>query len=402
MTKNHLSKYILIAKWVAFKRRLLTLGIKMNSTKKSSVGLILALILSLLLVQTSPIISAEVTNQEKAVDFLGDVVGLDLAKYNVDLKWYNDYSSYANSLYDADLTCDLKSETSQMTAKFFFKNNAKFICQIRDLKGPMLLTQSTTDRLDAAKGFMDRYQAFTGSSYLEPLTQMLHNVTEPKNMTVTVNDLRLKVEPSPVGEDFITFQWMYTPNGIHNRYTRITLMFEKGVFLQFSDNWNNCLVGSSEVNFAEEQAISIAKEHIQTYSYMFGNKSIGNLTVKESLPPLTSLSMQIRKANLLYPCWELLVPLAEVYPGFVTGMRVYLWADTGELSLIEKSGGGGGGAVPETSEDAAVITEESTPTPSQTANNQASYVLITVVSLVAIAVVGAGLLIYFKKRKGKP
>ncbi len=176
-------------------------------------------------------------------------------------------------------------------------------------------------------------------------------------------------------------------------------MFEKGVFLQFSDNWNNCLVGSSEVNFAEEQAISIAKEHIQTYSYMFGNKSIGNLTVKESLPPLTSLSMQIRKANLLYPCWELLVPLAEVYPGFVTGMRVYLWADTGELSLIQKSGGGGGGAVPETSEDAAVITEESTPTLSQTENNQASYVLIAVVSLVAIAVVGAGLLVYFKKHK---
>ncbi len=68
------------------------------------------------------------------------------------------------------------------------------------IKGPMLLTQSTTDRLDAAKGFMDRYQAFTGSSYLEPLTQMLHNVTEPKNMTVTVNDLRLKVEPVLLGK----------------------------------------------------------------------------------------------------------------------------------------------------------------------------------------------------------
>ena len=288
-----------------------------------------------------------------------------------------------------------------MTAKFFFKNNAKFICQIRDLKGPMLLTQSTTDRLDAAKGFMDRYQAFTGSSYLEPLTQMLHNVTEPKNMTVTVNDLRLKVEPSPVGEDFITFQWMYTPNGIHNRYTRITLMFEKGVFLQFSDNWNNCLVGSSEVNFAEEQAISLAKEHIAAYSYMFGNTSIGNLTVTDNPEWISaSLSMQVRKDNLLYPRWELLVALAEVYPGFVTGMRVYLWADTGELSLIEKSGGGGGGVVPETSEDAAEIIEQQTPTPSQTANNQAPSIAVFIVAAFSATTVAcAALTIYWAKSR---
>ena len=371
----------------------------MSSTKKCGVGLILALALPLLIMQSPLTVSAELTNQEKALGFLGDVVGLDLAKYDVELKWYNDYSSYANRLYDADLTCDLKSESSQMTAKFFFKNNAKFICDIRDLKGPMLLTQSAsaTDRLDAAKGFMDRYQDFTGSSYLEPLTQMLHNVTELKTITVTVNDLMFKVEPSPVGEDFVTFQWMYTPNGIHNRYTRITLMLNNGVLEQFSDNWNNCVIGSSEVNVSEEQAISLAKEHIAAYSYMFGNKSIGNLTVKTDLSPLATLSMQVRKDNLLYPCWELLVPLAKVYPGFATAMRVYLWADTGELSLIEKSGGGGGGTVPETSEDDAEIIEQSTPTPSQTAINQASSTAVFTVAAFSAIVACVALMIYWVK-----
>ena len=371
----------------------------MTLTKKCSVGLILALVFLLLIMQSPPLVSAGLTNQEKALGFLGEVVGLDLAEYDVQLKWYNDYSSYANRLYDADLTCDLKSESSQMTAKFFFKNNAKFICDIRDLKGPMLLTQSTTDRLDASKGFMDRYQAFTGSSYLEPLTQMLHNVTELKNMTVTANDLRLKVEPSPVGEDFVTFQWMYTPNGIHNRYTRITLMLNNGVLEQFSDNWNDCVVGSSEINVSEEQAISLAKEHIAAYSYVFGNKSIGNLTVKTDLSPLASLSMQVRKDNLLYPCWELLVPLAKVYPGFATGMRVYLWADTGELALIEKSGGGGGGAFPDTSEDAAEIIEQSTPTPSQTASNQASCMAVFTVAAFSATVACVALTIYWAKSK---
>ena len=74
-----------------------------------------------------------------------------------------------------------------------------------DSRGHMLLTQPATDRLDVAKGFMERYQTFTGSSYLTPLRKMLQNVTKLENMTVTVNDLRLKVEPSPVGEDLLLF-----------------------------------------------------------------------------------------------------------------------------------------------------------------------------------------------------
>jgi hypothetical protein len=286
-----------------------------------------------------------------------------------------------------------------MTAKFWFKNNAKFTCLIMNLHGSMLLSQPATDRLDAAKGFMDRYQSFTGGSYLQPLREMLHNVTELKNMTVTVDDLMLKVEPSPVGEDFVTFQWMYTPNGIHNRYTRIILMFRNGVLEQFSDIWNNLLVGSSEVKFPEEQAISIAKERIQTYSYKFGDRSIGNLTVNDDFQPSAKLSMQVRD-NLLYPRWELLIPLAEVYPGFVTAIRVYLWADTGIVDLIETSGGGGGGAPPATSDGASSTIEESTPTPPQAENNPFLSTATFAIAAVAISLsIAAVAIIFMRKRK---
>jgi hypothetical protein len=267
-----------------------------------------------------------------------------LAKYQVELKSYN-------VLAAGDVEYDLVHGGSQITAQFFFTGNTKLSIRL-DSRGPILLTQSATDRLDAAKGFMERYQTFAGDSYLTPLREILQNVTELKNMTVTVNDLRLKVEPSPVGEDFVTFQWMYTPNGIHNRFTRITLMLNNGVFEQFSDNWNSCVVGSSEVKISKEQAISIAKEHVAAYSYMFGNRSIGNLTVTDNPEWISAtLSMQIRRENLLYPLWELLVPLDKFYPGFVTGVRVYLWADTGELALIQTSKASAGVA-PETSDDA--------------------------------------------------
>jgi len=366
------------------------------------VGLVLALILPLVIVKTPLGVSAELTNQEKAVGFLANVVGLDLSRYEVELKYYNDYSSYSNRLADADATYKLISEGSQLTAKFFFKDDAKFICSIRDLKGPLLLTQSAIDVLASAKGFMERYQIFTGASYLQPLREMLQNVTELKNTTLTVGDLRLKVEPSPVGEDFVTFQWMHTPNGIHNRFTRITLMFNKGMLEQFSDNWNNCVVGTSEVNVSEEQAISIAKEHVAAYSYTFGNRTIGNLTIKDDLQPLASLSMQIRKDNLLYPCWELLVPLAEVYPGFVTGIHLYLWADSGELALIEKSGGGGAiSESPITSNDAPLIEEDTDSTPPNTVDNPASSMAAFVIALVAVPLAIAAIITITKRRNKK-
>jgi hypothetical protein len=178
----------------------------MKLTKKFFSCLVLALLLPLLIVQIPSLASAALTYQEKAVGFLSDVVGIDLSRYETQLKSYNDYSSYSNSIYDVDATYSLTSEGSQMTAKFYIKDNAKFICSMRDLRGSIFLTQSTTDKLDVAKAFMRRYQSFAGGSYVEPLNQMLQNVTELKNMTISVGNTRLKVECSPVGEDFVTFQ----------------------------------------------------------------------------------------------------------------------------------------------------------------------------------------------------
>jgi hypothetical protein len=362
----------------------------MKPTKKFCVSLVLAVLLPLLIVQPPLAVSAELTHQELALGFLGDVVGLDLSRYDVDLKWYYDYSSYSNRLFDTEATYNISSEVSQLTAKFFFKNDAKLLFFISDLKGPMLLTQSPTNVLDAAKGFMNRYQGFTRAQYIQPLREMLYNVSELKNMTSIVGDVTFKVEVDSLMKDFVVFEWMNMPNGIYNRYTIISLMFHNGVLEQFTDNWENCVVGSAEVNVSQEQAISLAKEHIAAYSYAFGNKTIDNLIVGDTeVWVRASLSMEIKKDNQLYPCWELLIPLAKVYPGFVTAMHVYFWADTGELVLIEKSSVGG---VP--------VTENIDSAPA--ANNQASSTVFAVGAVaipLSLAAIIATLAINKKRRK---
>jgi hypothetical protein len=85
----------------------------MYTSKKNFVILILALALLLLIVHAPRIVrSAELTHQEKALGFLANVVGLDLARYELELKSYEDYSSYTSTAYDAEAKYNLVGKQS--------------------------------------------------------------------------------------------------------------------------------------------------------------------------------------------------------------------------------------------------------------------------------------------------
>ncbi|MCW4028618.1 MAG: hypothetical protein NWE92_03100 [Candidatus Bathyarchaeota archaeon] len=376
--------------------------------KKIFVWTFFLLLLTSLILQATPGSSAVTTNKERAVTFLEDVVLLDMSKYSVELKYYNDNSAIATSIsYDEDATYILKgNDDSQHKAKFFFRDTTKFYCNMGVAKVPLAVLSSTTNRLDIAKEFMSRYQNFAEGTYIQPLVEMLDKVTEIKNQTITDRDVVLIIEPSPVGEDFVTFQWMYAPNGIHNRFTRVTLMLQNGELRQFTDYWQNCVLGSAEVSVSEEEAINLAKGHIAAYSYQFGNKTVRDLTVTDNPEWITAkLSMQPRHGNELYPRWELLVALKDVYPGLVTAMHLYLWADTGELSLIETSAGGG--MPPEPSDDQTIEpTDQSAATPSQTSGspqNTGSAVnlfdLALPIGIIAFLTATTATIIFYRKRK---
>jgi hypothetical protein len=131
---------------------------------------------------------------------------------------------------------------------------------------------------------------------------------------------------------------MKTPNGIHNMYNRIILAFQNGAFKMFTDSWNRYSIGTANVRISKEQAITVAKDRAQNYSYKVGNTTISNMTVLDKPEFMRAeLTMQPRE-NALYPHWEVLLPLDQLYPGMTTSIRVTLWADTGEISSIKATG----------------------------------------------------------------
>ncbi|MEM2108527.1 MAG: hypothetical protein QXL10_04510 [Candidatus Bathyarchaeia archaeon] len=298
--------------------------------------LALLAVLALLLALAPTAYSLEVSNQEKAETFLGNVVGLDMAKYEVKLISQMDFPAAANGIAKSTMLYNLKAQGSTLEVICNFRNNVLVSCNVNPLEGASLLSQPITNALDSAKNFLDRYQSYSKASYVQPMRAMLNTVSELKPMTLASGDLKLTITT----EDYVYIEWMNTPNGIHNMYNRVILAFQNGTFKMFTDSWNRYPIGSANVVISKENAIRIAKTQVQSqnFSYEVGNITVGNLTVSSKSEFIRAdLTMQPRE-NALYPHWEVFLPLDKVYPGFTTGIRVTLWADSGEIISIKATG----------------------------------------------------------------
>ncbi|MCW4029770.1 MAG: hypothetical protein NWE92_09020 [Candidatus Bathyarchaeota archaeon] len=300
--------------------------------RKTVFGLIIVALFVVALVQVPASCSANVTKEETARAFLENVVELDVAKYEFHLKSQKE-SVDEQGITEIILLYELNSEESKIDCTFIFKNDAMIWCNITPIDGLPVLTRPNTDTLDLAKRFMDRYQSESKAGYLQPLLNMLNNITEIKPLTITSNDVRLTI----VRDASERFEWMDAPNGIHNTYNQITLVFRNGTLKLFSDNWRQYPIGSVDMFVSEEQAVNLAKESAKNYSYAIGGSIVNNLTVDETTRwRYAELTMQ-PKDNALYPQWEVVLPLDTVYPGMVTGIRVRLWADTGEINYLHET-----------------------------------------------------------------
>jgi hypothetical protein len=328
---------------------------------KSSLSLTIVLVFALAFVQAPASCSNNATNEETARAFMENMIELDVSKYEINLKTQTD-SVDKSGVTENTLLYTLKSKGSTIDVMCIFRNNSLVTCITYPIEGSPAFTRSTADTLDLAKRFLDNYQTELKANYVESLRNMLNNVTEIKPLSITSNDVKLTI----VRKDYEYIEWMETPNGIHNMYNQITLIFQNGTLKLFSDHWNRYPIGSADASISEEQAINIAKERVKSYSYAMENATVDNLAVNEkSNWTHAELTMEPR-GDALYPRWEVYLPLDRLYPGMVTSIRVTLWADTGDIESIHETTLGG---MPQGESSSAAETE--TPQPSDIPfNNQ--------------------------------
>lgn len=341
-------------------------------------------------------------NTEEVLVFLRDVVQLDMTKYEAHLS-ISDAMPWTGGLTHTTGKYHVDSSglggTSIIDVIFAFWDKTLVSCSLYEVsQGPPIYSQQpTTDSSDAATGFLQRYQAYTGDAELEKMRSIVDTVNPAVNTTTTVDNVKLTVSVKP---DKTRFVWSTTYNGTD--YNKLILEFRSGHLFEFYDNRHFYTVGSTEVNISEEEAIRIALERVGNYSYLYNGTEIADFNIVTDQIRTKLQTMGKFTALELYPLWTIDLPLDEVYPGSVYYIEVRLWADTGEITDCTALGyGSDGGLSPEdssTSQQTSADQSSMDTRPENDISPETAMYVAVVLAVVLIPIVLATT-IYKRKRK---
>ena len=140
-------------------------------------------------------------------------------------------------------------------------------------------------------------------------------------------------------------------------------------------------------------------KYIENYSYLMPyGVSISGFKVAEERTT-AELKDIVRDSKVLYPFRAVMLYLDETYPGSVYALLVGVLAGSGEVAYCNAQAAGG--ASFPSNNDLVDSIPTPTPTPQETEPQPEPKSIIAGSFVAVIAVVAAGLLVYFKKRRMK-
>jgi len=292
--------------------------------------------------------AAEMTVQQKGLSILSNVVGLDLAKYDVPAKEYQPdlQASYLGVVPQKCVGYELTSGESKLKLLYTFANGRLQMIQVLEKEdAPSLTKPPIRFNILAAKNFLSNYQKYTADPLYGELRSALDNVDASKNLTKTSGNTVLEVTAN---DGFTNFKWYYTCNGAIAPYSKFIALGVKDGFLSaFVDNWQLYDVGGTSVNLSKEEAIAIALETAKAHSWSvkLDDDTLEAKNFNESNVRWTALvfdcslrAEKTRSADLLrlYPVWRVGIALNKWY-GYMYGIQVDVWADTKEVRSVQEA-----------------------------------------------------------------
>ena len=305
---------------------------------KIFVPLLALLIVTFLGVFPAPIV-ADQASQDKTMDFMEQVLPIDLSKYNINLKTDSTRNGTPPFFDDnrkvTDLYYELSSESSMVYVDFRIEKDTIICCAVYPTEGQAITNKQYTNLYDAVTDFLKTYQTYAKIDS-NNLMAMLNNVDLNKNSTITTENIKLTITTTPypsLESNVITFRWVQVINGAE--YPSMELIFDKDKCLFFSVGDDRLLykLGDTSVNISEEQAINIAVENLKNYSYEMADGSI----VKDFDVSNYGWVAELKTAPFDYvdyelrPYWDVRIFFDEIYPGNVFAISTFIWANTGEI-----------------------------------------------------------------------
>ena len=375
--------------------------------KKPQTALVLSVVLAVSLVQMPRVYSTEPTAPEKVLTFLKDVVKLDMTKYIATLvsNWV-DYPPHWGGLAQEDVTYDLAwANETKLYVTCKLRDKTLYSCGLEVLKGSLIYAEpQPTNVLDRAKVLLERYQTYSGASYLQTMRNMLDTVTELKNITITLGNVKLTTSSQEVQSDPTVeaikrtlFEWMYTVNGVDAPQNVVSFTFDQGLFKSFHDDWNLYKIGSTAVNVSKEEAINMAMNAAKNYTLKIWMNEWIEVKFNIVDEPVTAeLFMYPRETLTVYPFWCIQLYFDKLYYS-AYGIGVGIWADTKQIKYCESLSYGGGS--PDGENSTAPPTEHPQDQLGFLGSNLPLEYGYATVTIVAVIIAAAAFLLYFRKIK---
>ncbi|MDR2708237.1 MAG: hypothetical protein LBB87_05800 [Nitrososphaerota archaeon] len=369
----------------------------MRWSKKLWVILAITIVTTLLFTQTPSVYANQNNVQQKVLNALRDVAGIDVDKYAITR---SDYSTAPTESFKEkykggeELMLTLKSQNSQFSVLAVHHNNRLRIMYLYLEAGSPsdihYINKLSDDPLTATHQALSRLQTFEGNPVILEMIKIVESAKDIEDIAgKTFDNIKCIVNRHP--PDFGIPTGNEPVSGVYFMYSiddaespnSIGIHFSNGYVKGFHDMWTLYTVGSEDVNVSKEQAIAIAREEViaAAESVVLGFPSDRSVVAE--------LSLEVRDDFMLYPFWFVEIPIDYPPNLSIYGWQVGIWADTGELLYSHPVGGYG--VIPDIDDD---TTSNSTSPP----QNRDNLLIAGIIATIAIVSLSAAAVIVFKKR----
>jgi len=341
--------------------------------------------------------------QDQALTFIKNALPFDLSKYNITLTSHStldettlaEFAGFSNSRVIDIVKYTLSSKDGTFDVGLNIENNVVRYCKVSEKTGSIITDKQYTNLGDAVTSFLEKYQSYTKIDSTN-LVSMLNNVDASKDSTRTVDNTKFTISNTIwAGKELTSFEWTHTENGAD--YTKLQVRFQKnGVLYSLRDTRAVYTIGDTSINITKEKAIDIAMKNLPSYSYeMPDNTMVSNFNVTEDYITTKIITAPVKNSEMR-PYWEVNLPLNQTYPGSVQGIKVFIWANSGEVISYGNIAYGGIN-YGDDSDDSILATEEII----SSSENSSSFPDEVLAGGIALAAIGlaAGSIVIIKKRK---
>jgi hypothetical protein len=269
----------------------------------------------------------------KVADLLQNVAQIDTSRYIVKLldntlEYKSDFK-----VNEEIIKYSLRGSQSDLDTEFRFRNNHFSRYELKLGEDSIVYTKPQSgDILEVAKNALDTYKTYSGDSYLDEMSNLIEQVSQVENTTITAGTLKLKISLTAGTADF---QWMYSIQGIDFSAKGVRMTFSNRVLTLMVDGYFLFTIGNTNLEISQDRAIQIAKDYAKTLTWTINSQQVTGFTTLDPPASVELLPHPRPNSVALIPYWYVMLRLDQTYAGDINQIAVGVFADNGEVFNVQ-------------------------------------------------------------------